>query len=132
MVLTFDSTTSEIWLEVPIIDDDLCEENETIDLMLTTSNPDVKLAPATGEIIIIDDDGNVHVVCVSEWGLTFGSSTPKTILVLEAPRQTIEISFLNSTITPSRICAHSQAGFVLGMWLHSRVTHPQSAIYSAQ
>ena len=66
MVLTFDSTTDEIWLDVPIIDDDLCEDDEIIDLLLTTSNPDVNLAPATGEIIIIDDDGNVHVVCVRE------------------------------------------------------------------
>ena len=62
MVLTFDSTTSEIWLEVPIVDDDLCEENETIGLLLTTSSPDVNLDPATGEIIIIDDDGNVVAV----------------------------------------------------------------------
>ena len=66
MVLTFDSTTSEIWLDVPIIDDDLCENDEIIDLLLTTSSPDVNLDPAIGEIIIIDDDGNVLVVCVCE------------------------------------------------------------------
>ena len=66
IVLTFDSTTSEIWLDVPIIDDDLCENDEIIDLLLTTSSPDVNLNPASGEIIIIDDDGNVLVVCVCE------------------------------------------------------------------
>ena len=63
LVLTFD-VISEIWLDLPIIDDDLCENDEIIDLLLTTSSPDVNLAPATGEIIIIDDDGNVLVVCV--------------------------------------------------------------------
>ena len=66
MVLTFDSTTDEIWLDVPIIDDDLCENDEIIDLLLTTSSPDVNLNPAIGEIIIVDDDGNVLVVCVCE------------------------------------------------------------------
>ena len=66
IVLTFDSTTPAIWLDIPIIDDDLCENDETIDLMLTTSSPDVNLDPATGEIIIIDDDGNVLAVDLPE------------------------------------------------------------------
>ena len=87
VVLTFDSMTDEIWLDIPIVDDDLCEDNETIDLMLTTSNPDVNLLPATGDIIIVDDDGNVLVVREREWGFTIGSHMPKTILVLEDPRQ---------------------------------------------
>ena len=45
-------------IEIPIVDDDLCEGNEQFQVSLQNNDPDVNLAPgrATGTVTIIDND----------------------------------------------------------------------------
>ncbi len=59
MTLTFDSGIDTIRVDIPIINDNLCEPDEVFQVNLATTDPDVNLDPATGFVTIIDDDGEL-------------------------------------------------------------------------
>ncbi len=59
MTLTFDSGIDTIRVDIPIVDDNLCEADEIFQVNLATADPDVNLDPATGFVTIIDDDGEL-------------------------------------------------------------------------
>ena len=42
---------------VPVIDDLICEADETVPCQLTSNDPDVILSPSVGLVTIIDNDG---------------------------------------------------------------------------
>ena len=48
-------------VQIPIVDDTLCEGNEQFQVSLQNNDPNVNLAPgrATGTVTIIDNDGKV-------------------------------------------------------------------------
>ena len=58
--LTFNSVTTQLLVPVPIVDDELDEEDEerfTALLNLVTNNPRVTIDPAMAEVLIVDNDG---------------------------------------------------------------------------
>ncbi len=63
MVLNFNSGVDTIQVNIPIVDDNLCEADEIFQLNLATTDPDVNLNPATGFVTIKDDDGKLKCPC---------------------------------------------------------------------
>ena len=62
VVFNAGNTNDMICVEIPIVDDSLCEGNEQFQVSLENNDPaNVNLAPgrATGTVTIIDDDGKV-------------------------------------------------------------------------
>ncbi len=57
MILTFNSVVDTIQVNIPIVDDNLCEADDIFQVNLATADPDVNLNPATGFVTIKDDDG---------------------------------------------------------------------------
>ena len=53
--LTFSAGSSRNCQDIPIEDDNILEGTENLFANLTTSDPDVNLAPATTEILILED-----------------------------------------------------------------------------
>ena len=47
---------------VPIIDDGVLEDNQTFNVVLSTTDPGVLLDPASATVAIVDNDGNIHLV----------------------------------------------------------------------
>ena len=57
--LSFTSLTSgPVCASVVIVDDNICEGDETFNIQLNTSDSDILLNPDAGTATIIDDDGN--------------------------------------------------------------------------
>ena len=44
---------------VPIIDDDVLEDNQTFTVVLSTEDPYVLLDPASATVTIVDNDGEI-------------------------------------------------------------------------
>ncbi len=63
MTLTFTAGVDIVVVDIPIINDFLCEPDEVFQLNLATANPDVNLDPATGFVTIQDDDGELKFPC---------------------------------------------------------------------
>ena len=60
MILTFSPTNNRIIVPVPLVDDDIDEENETFSahLELNQSNNDlILISPKYASLLIVDDDG---------------------------------------------------------------------------
>ena len=55
--LEFESGSTRECTQIPIVDDLIDEEDEMFDVILTTNDPDMELAPENGMVTIIDDDG---------------------------------------------------------------------------
>ncbi len=55
MILIFNSVVDRIQVNIPIVDDNLCEADEIFQVNLETTDLDVNLDPATGSVTIIDD-----------------------------------------------------------------------------
>lgn len=53
--LTFSAGSSRNCQDVPIEDDDILESTENVFVNLTTSDPDVILAPDMTEILVLED-----------------------------------------------------------------------------
>ncbi len=64
MILTFGAGVDTIRVDIPIINDNLCEPDEIFQLNLDTADPDVNLDPATGFVTIQDDDGELNLPCL--------------------------------------------------------------------
>ena len=47
---------------VPIIDDDVLEDNQTFIVVLSTSDPDASVNPAFAIVTIVDNDGKIRLV----------------------------------------------------------------------
>ena len=54
--LTFDETVSLSCVDIPIVDNDFIEEQESFTVTLTSSDPDVTFMPPTAPVFIVDDD----------------------------------------------------------------------------
>ena len=55
--VTFSATTSSQVVTIPILEDTILESSETINVTLTSADPAAILNPASGVIIIEDNDG---------------------------------------------------------------------------
>ncbi len=55
--LVFDSTTSRVCVNISTLDDSIYEDSEVFDVNVDTGDPNVIVAPDTGEITIRDVDG---------------------------------------------------------------------------
>ena len=55
--LVFNSGTTRACTQVPIVDDDIDEDDEMFDVTLTTTETGISLAPDQGMVTITDDDG---------------------------------------------------------------------------
>ncbi len=64
MILTFSAGVDTIRVDIPIINDFLCEPDEIFQVNLDTADPDVNLDPATGFVTIQDDDGELKLPCL--------------------------------------------------------------------
>ena len=57
--LLFTSLTSgPVCASVVIVDDSICEGDETFNIQLNTSDSDISLSPNAGTATIVDNDGN--------------------------------------------------------------------------
>lgn len=59
--MTFDPTTSRSCAEIPIIDDDVPEDDETFTVTVTDTG--INITPDTGIVTIVDDDCRFCSVC---------------------------------------------------------------------
>ena len=55
--LTFDAATSSQTVTIPILDDDIVEDSETIIVTLTSTDPAAILNPSSATVTIEDNDG---------------------------------------------------------------------------
>ena len=55
--LTFNATKSSQTVTIPIHEDDIVEDSETITVTLTTADPAAILNPSSASVTIEDDDG---------------------------------------------------------------------------
>ena len=56
---TFDASTNLQCFDIPITDDDDLENDEQFTIGLTTTDPGVELDPENGEVLILNDDGEL-------------------------------------------------------------------------
>ena len=63
-LLVFNGSTDNIMVDVPIVDDDLAEDDEVFSAELVAVAPSalITIAPATTTINIIDNDGKSHFI----------------------------------------------------------------------
>ena len=55
--LTFDAATSSQTVTIPILEDDIVEDSETIIVTLTSTDPAAILNPPSASVTIEDNDG---------------------------------------------------------------------------
>ena len=61
--LSFSSTTSGSQCgTIPIVNDDICEGDETFTCQLSTTDSQIALSPSAGTVTIDDDDGNLSLL----------------------------------------------------------------------
>ena len=61
--LTFSSTTiAPLCGTIPIVNDTICEGDETFTCQLSTSDSQIILNPSAGTVTIDDDDGNLFLL----------------------------------------------------------------------
>ena len=67
--LVFDNETMSICRRVPIMDDQLDEEDEMFRVTLTTDDPGTSLDPKDAMVTIFDDDSEFIYICMNQNGL---------------------------------------------------------------
>ena len=60
---------------VPILDDDVLEDNQTFSVVLITSDPDALVNPAFATVTIVDNDGKIRLALCKFTILDFSFST---------------------------------------------------------
>ena len=62
--LVFDSTNDDqmLCINIPIINDTICEDIEVINILMTTTDPDVTISTPATTVTIIDDDGGLSMI----------------------------------------------------------------------
>ena len=96
VVLTFDPITSRSCTDIPIINDDVPEDDETFTVTVTDTG--INITPDIGIVTIVDDDGGFFSVCAYVCTYMY--------MYCVMPTNAIQMCVLNTTHTSKNIYLH--------------------------
>ena len=69
--LVFNNGTTRACTQVPIVDDNIDEDDEVFDVTLTTTETGISLAPDLGMVTITDNDGTFLSKAFADYTLSY-------------------------------------------------------------